>query len=276
MDSRKYNEKDVTASLDGIAEAIKSGGLAPSVIADPYSDEATYSVGDYVTFNAKSYRCITTIDTPEEFNSEKWDEIKVLDELASAVELPPVTSTDNGKILTVAEGVWSKGDIPTELPEVSGTDNGKILKVTEGVWAKGDAPSGGSVFVVNMTFDQGFSSPGQMDVTGQQLLDAISSNKTIIANVSKVDQNEEYRYNNIPFTGMSIDIMQPGKAWGVIYNYCANFTLTCISRPNQQGENTNITRIFTVDWLNGTTMPAIQSINPESFKISMKMIQGTT
>lgn len=113
MDSRKYNEKDVTASLDGIAEAIKSGGLAPSVIADPYSNEATYSVGDYITFNAKSYRCITAIDTPEEFDSEKWDEIKVLDELASAVELPPVTSTDNGKILSVVEGEWSKADAPS-------------------------------------------------------------------------------------------------------------------------------------------------------------------
>ena len=138
MDNRKYNEKDVTASLDGIAEAIKSGGLAPSVIADPYSDESTYAVGDYVTFNAKSYRCITAIVTPEEFDSEKWDEIKVLDELASAVELPPVTSTDNGKILSVVEGEWSKADAPTELPAIGNFDNGKILKIVSREWTKAD------------------------------------------------------------------------------------------------------------------------------------------
>ena len=57
-------------------------------------------------------------------------------------ELPSVTSSDNGKMLTVTNGAWAKGDAPTELPSVSSSDNGKILKVTSGAWAKGDAPSG--------------------------------------------------------------------------------------------------------------------------------------
>ena len=177
MDNRKYNEKDVTASLDGIAEAIKSGGLAPSVIADPYSNEATYSVGDYVTFNAKSYRCITAIDTPEEFDSEKWDEIKVLDELASAVELPPVTSTDNGKILKVAEGVWAKGDVPTELPAVTSDDNDKILTVVEGVWNKGGYGP------LKVTITQSTSNPSQYvaDKTFAQVMTYIKAGAYVYA-----------------------------------------------------------------------------------------------
>ena len=57
-------------------------------------------------------------------------------------ELPSVTTSDNGKILKVTSGAWAKGDVPTELPSVTSSDNNKILKVTNGAWAKGDAPSG--------------------------------------------------------------------------------------------------------------------------------------
>lgn len=56
-------------------------------------------------------------------------------------ELPSVTTSDNGKILKVTSGTWAKGDVPTELPSVTTSDNNKILKVTNGAWAKGDAPT---------------------------------------------------------------------------------------------------------------------------------------
>lgn len=55
-------------------------------------------------------------------------------------ELPAVTSSDNGKVLTVSSGVWAKADVPTELPNVSSSDNGKILTVSGGTWSKGDLP----------------------------------------------------------------------------------------------------------------------------------------
>ena len=55
-------------------------------------------------------------------------------DLASAYELPAVTSTDNGKALGVVEGKWNKMSIPKELPAVSGADNGKCLGVSEGKW----------------------------------------------------------------------------------------------------------------------------------------------
>lgn len=59
----------------------------------------------------------------------------------SGGDLPAVSSTDNGDVLTVVEGAWAKAALPTpdpELPAVTAEDNGKILKVVDGVWALGD------------------------------------------------------------------------------------------------------------------------------------------
>lgn len=56
---------------------------------------------------------------------------------ASSVELPAVSASDNGNVLTVVNGKWAKAAVPTELPAVSASDNGDVLKVIDGVWAKG-------------------------------------------------------------------------------------------------------------------------------------------
>lgn len=59
--------------------------------------------------------------------------------------LPTVSSSDNGKILQVAEGAWAAGEMDA-LPTVSSADNGKILGVTNGSWAVTNfaLPSGGT------------------------------------------------------------------------------------------------------------------------------------
>ena len=56
---------------------------------------------------------------------------------ASTIELPAVTASDNGDVLTVVSGKWAKADLPKELPTVSATDNGSVLKVVDGVWTVG-------------------------------------------------------------------------------------------------------------------------------------------
>lgn len=58
-------------------------------------------------------------------------------EAANAKELPSVSSTDNGKLLTVVSGKWAKAAAPTELPTVTADDNGKVLKVADGAWGVG-------------------------------------------------------------------------------------------------------------------------------------------
>lgn len=104
---------------------------------------------------------------------EKEAELKQYtdEKVAQAIELPEVTSADNGDLLAADDGSWVKSDklktimnagveevgkIPmvgaqgtwtltdypsNELPIVSAADNGSVLKVVNGQWAVGQVAS---------------------------------------------------------------------------------------------------------------------------------------
>jgi len=62
-------------------------------------------------------------------------------------EVPDPEVADNGKILTVVEGVAAWADAPVELPVSEVADNGKVLTVVEGA-AAWQAPTHPAQFVI--------------------------------------------------------------------------------------------------------------------------------
>ena len=82
----------------GIADA--NGAIAVNT----YSSSSTYAVGDYCIYNNKLYKCKTAITTAEAFNSTKWVQIKIAEEINNTgATVSPTEPTGNNK-----NKVWFK------------------------------------------------------------------------------------------------------------------------------------------------------------------------
>ena len=68
-----------------------------------------------------------------EYSSLGFVEKDKLSEVLDSQTLPNTTSADNGKVLTVKGGKWTKA-VPSGLPAVTAKDNGKVLMVVDGKW----------------------------------------------------------------------------------------------------------------------------------------------
>lgn len=75
--STPINKTRLNNMENGIADA--NGAIAVNT----YSNTSTYAIGDYCMYNNKLYRCKTTISTAENFNNTKWQEIKIMEEIAN-------------------------------------------------------------------------------------------------------------------------------------------------------------------------------------------------
>lgn len=54
--------------------------------------------------------------------------------LGIPLQVPTVTSTNEGEILKVENGIWTVGEAPTGVPDVTASDDGKVLQVSNGEW----------------------------------------------------------------------------------------------------------------------------------------------
>lgn len=87
----------------------------------------------------------STVELPAVSSSDNGDVLEVVDgkwaKAEPTKELPTTEVADSGKFLAVNHsGEWDKADAPTELPEVTTEDNGKVLSVVDGAWDKKTAP----------------------------------------------------------------------------------------------------------------------------------------
>lgn len=77
----------LNANFDNLDNVIYNNQLSAQAalddLAPAYDATATYSVGDYVTYNKTLYRCTTAITTAEAFDDTKWTAVKVGGELKS-------------------------------------------------------------------------------------------------------------------------------------------------------------------------------------------------
>lgn len=58
--------------------------------------------------------------------------------LGIPLQVPVVTSTNEGEILKVENGQWTIGEAPTGVPDVTSVDDGKVLQVNNGEWTAED------------------------------------------------------------------------------------------------------------------------------------------
>lgn len=64
---------------------IKGIGLSRA-IAEEYSNEKTYELGEYAMYYGGLYKCTAKVTTPEDWDGEKWTSVAIIDELEYAME----------------------------------------------------------------------------------------------------------------------------------------------------------------------------------------------
>jgi len=88
-------------------------GVAVKIIADKYSNTNTYEVGDYVIDNDLLYKCVTAVEEPEEFDTEKWSLAKLANDVKNKVETTYVD--EQLELKADKDNTYTKSEVDTAL-----------------------------------------------------------------------------------------------------------------------------------------------------------------
>lgn len=115
-------------TLTGAINEVAQGSVSADVIADEFSTESTYAVDDYVMHEGSLYKCTTAVTTAGAWDSTKWTETLVMDEVeagggggTTVIANPSGTATDDLTKVQIGSTIY---DIPgggSSYTDVTGT-----------------------------------------------------------------------------------------------------------------------------------------------------------
>jgi hypothetical protein len=104
------------------------------MIAPYYSNNKTYSLGEYVTYQYKIYKCEITVDSPESFTSSKWTEVASVTALINAI-VSRLNAYDNSNLVMYRTTEGERTKMVDKNDQVLYTENltKNIIDETTGV-----------------------------------------------------------------------------------------------------------------------------------------------
>lgn len=284
------NVTDILVKLKIGEKVYKICDFANENLANEYSALSTYEVGDYVIYEDDLYKCISNVSTAEPFDSNKWTECLITDEMGSGSGgSGGHTILDNdGTALTQRDemqfvGTYSEDDSTNEITKInivremtkaefdllSDDEKTGIINVI-------DEPSGGSEGYIENTLWEGTQLCNDSsfhtltlsgDITSYDMFFLVVSDTydaivTPLFITSETELNKEYI--NVPYSGTnlgafikltasnSLDVARISQQMDITYTKVVGIKFGGASSGSDEIYSTDERAVGT--WIDGSTI----------------------